>query len=73
MAIEKVAMDNKDYNNTYPDGRYCWCDKIKWLDNNTVEFEAGLAYDYMEIIVDVIVKYDILNNSVEYVKLATRT
>lgn len=73
LAIEKVAMDNKDYNNTYPDGRYCWCDKIKWLDNNTVEFEAGLAYDYMEIIVDVIVKYDILNNSVEYVKLATRT
>ncbi len=72
LAIEKVAMDNKDYNNTYPDGQYCWGGNIKWLDNNTVEFEAGLAYDYMEIIEDVIVKYDILNNSVEYVKLRTR-
>lgn len=68
LAIEKVAMDNKDYNNTYPDGRYSWGGNLKWIDNNTVEFEADLAYDYMEIIEKVIVKYNVLDNSLEYIK-----
>lgn len=47
MAIEKVAMDNKDYNNTYLDGGYSWGHTLKWIDNDTVEFEANLAYNYM--------------------------
>lgn len=69
LAIEKVAMDNKDYNNTYPDGAYNFCGNLKWIDNNTVEFEAYLAYDYMEIMEQVIVKYNVLDNSLEYAKM----
>ena len=65
LAIEKVATDNKDYNNTYPNGRYCFGDNLKWIDNNTVEFEADLSYDYMVIIERVIVKYNVLDNSLE--------
>ncbi len=68
MAIEKVAMDNKDYNNTYPDGGYSWGHTLKWVDNNTVEFEANLAYNYMDIIENVIVRYNFLDNSLEYKK-----
>ena len=68
MVIERVARDNKDYNNTYPDGRYNSCSNIRWFDNNIVEFEGHLAYDYMEITQDVVVKYDVLNNSLEYIK-----
>ncbi|MBC8587767.1 copper amine oxidase N-terminal domain-containing protein [Paratissierella segnis] len=73
LAIEKVAKDNKDYNNTYPDGRYSWGSNLKWVDNNTLEFEAGLSYNFMEIIENVIVKYDVLNNSLEYIKQFTET
>ena len=62
-------MDNKDYNNTYPDGAYNFCGNLKWIDNNTVEFEAYLAYDYMEIMEQVIVKYNVLDNSLEYAKM----
>lgn len=69
LAIEKVALDNKDYNNTYPDGAYNFCGNLKWIDNNTVEFEANLAYDYMEIIEQVIVKYNVLDNTLEYTKV----
>lgn len=43
-------MDNKIYNNTYADGQYSWSSNLKWIDNNIVEFEADLAYDYMKII-----------------------
>lgn len=68
LAIEKVAKDNKDYKNTYPDGQYSFCGNLKWIDDNTVEFEANLAYNYMEIIEQVIVKYNILDNSLEYIK-----
>lgn len=68
LAIEKVAMDNKNYNNTYPDGQYSWCYNLKWIDNNTVEFEARLAYNYMDIIEQAIVKYNVLDNSLEYIK-----
>ncbi len=68
LAIEKVAMDNKDYNNTYPDGAYSWCSNLKWVDNNTVEFEADLSYNYMDIIEHVIIKYNVLDNSLEYIK-----
>ena len=68
LAVKKVAADNKDYINTYPDGLYCWCRNFKWIDNNTIEFEADLAYDYMEIIENVIVKYNISDNSLEYKK-----
>ena len=39
LVIEKVAKDNKDYNNTYPDGAYNSFGNLKWIDNNTVEFE----------------------------------
>lgn len=67
LAIEKVAMDNKNYNNTYPDGQYSWCSNPKWVDNNTVEFEARLAYDFMDIIEHVVVKYNVLDNSLEYI------
>ena len=69
LAIEKVAKDNKDYKNTYPDGQYSFCGNLKWIDDNTVEFEANLAYNYMEIIEQVIVKYNILDNSLEYIKV----
>lgn len=69
LAIEKVAMDNKDNNNTYPDGAYNFCGNLKWIDNNIVEFEANLAYDYMEIMEQVIVKYNVLDNSLEYTKV----
>ena len=69
LAIKKVAMDNKDYNNTYPEGAYSWCYDLKWIDNNTVEFEARLAYDYSDIIENVIVKYNVLDNSLEYIKV----
>lgn len=72
LAIEKVALDNKDYNNTYADGAYNFCGNLKWIDNNTVEFEANLAYDYMEIIEQVIVKYNIVDNSLEYTKIGKR-
>jgi len=43
------------------------------VDNNTLEFEAGLSYNFMEIIENVIVKYDVLNNSLEYIKQFTET
>lgn len=66
MAIDKVAKDNKDYKNTYPDGQYNWGGNIVWIDNNTIEFEANLAYDYMDIMVDVIVRYNFLDDSLEY-------
>ena len=66
MAIEKVEKDNKDYNNTYPDGRYNSGGNIIWIDNNTIEFEANLAYNYMDIMVDVIVRYNFLDDSLEY-------
>lgn len=69
LAIEKVAMDNKNYSNTYPDGQYSWCGNLRWIDNNTVEFEANIAYNYMEIIEHVIVKYNVLDNSLEYIRL----
>lgn len=69
LAIEKVAKDDKDYKNTYPDGQYSFCGNLKWIDDNTVEFEANLAYNYMKIIEQVIVKYNILDNSVEYIKV----
>lgn len=69
LVIEKVAKDNKDYNNTYPDGAYNFCGNLKWIDNNIVEFETNLAYDYMEIMEQVIVKYNVLDNSLEYVKV----
>lgn len=69
IAIEKVAKDNKDYNNTYPDGQYNFCGNLKWIDNNTVEFEANLAYNYMEIIEQVIVRYNVLDNSLGYIKV----
>lgn len=68
LAIKKVAMDNKNYNNTYPDGQYSWCSNLRWIDNNTVGFEADLSYNYMDIIEHVIVKYNVLDDSVEYIK-----
>lgn len=71
LAIEKVAKDNKDYNNTYADGRYNWSSGLKWVDNNTLEFEARLAYDFMEITENVIVKYNVSNKSLEYIKQST--
>jgi hypothetical protein len=67
LAVEKVAMDHQDYDNTYPDGRYCWGGNLKWIDNNTLEFEAGLAYNYGEIIEKVIVKYNDSDDSLEYI------
>ena len=69
LAIEKIAKDHKDYKNTYPDGQYSFCGNLKWIDDHTVEFEANLAYNYMEIIDQVIVRYNILDNSLEYVKV----
>lgn len=66
MIIGKVAKDNKDYNNTYPEGQYNWGGNIRWIDNNTIEFEANLAYNYMDIMVDVIVRYSFLDDSLEY-------
>ncbi|NLI89890.1 MAG: hypothetical protein GX366_05735, partial [Epulopiscium sp.] len=68
LAIEKVATDHKDYNNTYPDGGYSWGHTLKWTDNNTVEFTARLAYNYMDIMEDVTVRYNIANQSLEYTK-----
>ena len=69
LAIKKVAADNKNYDNTYADGRYCWGDNLKWIDNNTVEFEADIAFNWMEIIERVTVRYNVSDNSVEYVSL----
>lgn len=72
LALLKVASDNPDYNNTYAPGgvyaggEYCFGGSLKWVDNNTVEFEADLAYDYMEIIEQVIIRYNVSDNSIEY-------
>ena len=68
LLINKVAKDNKDYENTYPDGQYSFYENLKWLDDDTVEFEADLAYNYMEIIERVRVKYNTSNGSLEYIK-----
>ncbi|HHX62360.1 MAG TPA: hypothetical protein GX707_16860 [Epulopiscium sp.] len=68
LAIEKVARDHKDYNNTYPDGAYSWGHTLKWTSNDTVEFEARLAYNYMEIIEEVTVRYNFSNQSLAYTK-----
>ena len=65
-ALEKVAADNKDYNNTYSGGAYCFGGNLKWIDNNTIEFEADLAFDFMEIIEQVTVKYNVSDNSLKY-------
>ena len=73
LAIEKVALDNKDYNNTYPDGAYSWASNLKWVDNNTLVFEAALSYNFMEIIENVNIKYNLLDNSLEYIKQSTET
>ena len=70
MAIEKAGKDNKGYNNTYPEGQYNWGGNIIWIDNNTIEFEANLAYNYMDIMVDVIVRYNFLDDSLEYKRKA---
>lgn len=64
-AIKKVAMDHKDYDNSYA-GAYSWGGNLKWIDNNTLEFEADLAYNFGEMIEHVIVKYNFSNNSLEY-------
>ena len=63
LAIEKVATDHKDYNNTYPDGAYNWCDNVKGITNDMVEFEARLAYNYMDIMENLTVGYNVLNGS----------
>ena len=68
LLINKVAKDNKDYKNTYPEGQYSFYENLKWLDDDTVEFEADLAYNYMEIIERVRVKYNTSNGSLEYIK-----
>ena len=68
LLIDKVAKDNKDYKNTYPEGQYSFYENLKWLDDDTVEFEADLAYNYMEIIERVRVKYNTSNGSLEYIK-----
>ena len=68
LLINKVAKDNKDYENTYPEGQYSFYENLKWLDDDTVEFEADLAYNYMEIIERVRVKYNTSNGSLEYIK-----
>lgn len=68
IAIQKVAMDNKDYNNTYPNGEYSWGHSPKWVDNNTVEFEARLSFNYMDIIEEVVVRYNFLDDFLEYKK-----
>ena len=68
LAIEKVATDHKDYNNTYPDGGYSWGHALKWINNDTVEFQASLSFNYMEIIEEVTVRYNVSNQSLEYAK-----
>lgn len=60
-------MANKNYSNTYLDGQYSWYGNLKWIDNNIVEFETCLAYNYMGIIEHIIVKYNVLDNSLEYI------
>ena len=74
MALNKVAADNKDYVNTYSGsensayegGEYSEGRNIKWIDDNSIVFEADLAYNYMDIIEHVIVKYNVLDNNLEY-------
>lgn len=40
--------------------------ELKWIDNNTVEFNASLSYNNTEIIKNVQAKYNVLNNALEY-------
>ena len=71
MALDIVAAENRDYVNTYtsgPDtayagGEYCWGGNLKWIDNDTLEFEAILAYNYGDISEHVIVNYNVVENS----------
>jgi hypothetical protein len=72
MALNNVAADNADYVNTYgagtnyAGGEYSWGGNIKWIDDDTIEFDVNLAYNYMEIIECVTVRYNIPGNSLEY-------
>jgi hypothetical protein len=72
MALNQVAADNTDYVNTYgPDtayegGEYSFCRYIRWIDNDAIEFDAELSYNYGDIIERVTIKYDVSENSLEY-------
>jgi hypothetical protein len=68
ITIEKIAKDNKDYNNTYPDGRYSWSSNLKWVDNNTLKFDASISFDFMEIIDNIVVEYNYIDGSLVYEK-----
>lgn len=67
VLISKVAKDN---NYVLPDRAdketYSGNSELKWIDNNTVEFNASLSYNNTEIIKNVLGKYNVLNNALEY-------
>jgi hypothetical protein len=67
ILISKVAKD-KNYVVSYRADKetYSSNNDLKWIDNNTVEFNASLSYNNTEIIENVLVKYNVLNNALEY-------
>jgi len=75
MALNKIAADNPDYANTYSEatayfgGEYSYGGDIRWLDGNTLEFEAHLAYNFGDIVEHVKVKYNVRENTMEYTKI----
>ncbi|PYG88874.1 hypothetical protein LY28_01238 [Ruminiclostridium sufflavum DSM 19573] len=51
-------IDHENYSGLYSD--------VKWIDNSTVEFAAGLSYKNTEIIENASVTYNILTKSMKY-------
>ena len=63
MALEKTAGEHKNYGHTYLNGEYSFFGDLKWADDDTVEFTAELAFDYMETIERAAVRYSFPDNS----------
>ncbi len=67
ILISKVAKDNNYTLSHRADKEtYSGNGDLKWIDNNTVEFNASLSYNNTEIIKNVLAKYNVFNNALEY-------
>lgn len=67
ILISKVAKD-KNYTLPHRSDKetYSGNDNLKWVDNNTIEFNASLYYNNTEIIENVLAKYNVLKNNLDY-------